>query len=254
MSSSRAPPASIIGCDRFEARRRCARASATARAIFSFGRDAELVAGERHVVEAEHLDRRRRSGFGDRVAVLVEHGPDLAPAATGDDGLADAERAPLDERGDDRPAAGVEVGLEHERPRRCLRVGAQLLFELRVGDEDEAVEQLLDADPRAVRPRRPRGCRHPTPRGRAPARRAAGAPGSGSAFSRSILVTATTIGTSAALAWLIASIVWGITPSSAATTRIAMSVASAPRARMAVNASWPGVSMNVIFRPSRSTW
>ena len=41
-----------------------------------------------------------------------------------------------------------------------------------------------------------------------------------------------------------ASIVWGITPSSAATTSTTMSVAWAPRARMAVNASWPGVSRN----------
>ena len=48
---------------------------------------------------------------------------------------------------------------------------------------------------------------------------------------------ATTIGTSAARAWLIASIVWGITPSSAATTSTATSVASAPRLRIAVNAS-----------------
>ena len=40
--------------------------------------------------------------------------------------------------------------------------------------------------------------------------------------------------------------VWGMTPSSAATTRMTMSVASAPRARMAVNASWPGVSMKVM--------
>lgn len=59
----------------------------------------------------------------------------------------------------------------------------------------------------------------------------------GSAPSTSILLTATTIGTSAALAWFSASIVWGITPSLAATTRIAMSVDFAPRARMAVNAS-----------------
>ena len=44
--------------------------------------------------------------------------------------------------------------------------------------------------------------------------------------------------------------VWGMTPSSAATTSTTMSVASAPRARMAVNASWPGVSMKVIGRPS----
>ena len=75
-----------------------------------------------------------------------------------------------------------------------------------------------------------------------------------SAFSRSTLVTATTIGTSAARAWLIASTVCGITPSSAATTSTTMSVASAPRARMAVNASWPGVSMKVIGRSFLTTW
>ena len=59
----------------------------------------------------------------------------------------------------------------------------------------------------------------------------------GSAPTLSILFTATTTGTSAARAWLSASMVCGITPSSAATTSTAMSVDFAPRARMAVNAS-----------------
>ena len=76
----------------------------------------------------------------------------------------------------------------------------------------------------------------------------------GSAFSRSILLMATTIGTSAARAWSMASMVWGMTPSSAATTSTTMSVASAPRARMAVKASWPGVSMKVIGLPFLTTW
>ena len=62
------------------------------------------------------------------------------------------------------------------------------------------------------------------------------------------------IGTSAALAWSMASMVWGITPSSAATTRMTMSVTSAPRARMAVKAAWPGVSMNVMGWPCQVTW
>ena len=54
---------------------------------------------------------------------------------------------------------------------------------------------------------------------------------------RSILFTATTIGTCAAFACEIDSFVCGITPSSAATTRTAMSVTFAPRARISVNAS-----------------
>ena len=80
----------------------------------------------------------------------------------------------------------------------------------------------------------------------------------GLASGLSILFTATTIGTFADCAWFSASTVCGMMPSSAATTRIAMSVTCAPRARMAVNASWPGVSMKVIARsmPSCSvcTW
>ncbi len=72
---------------------------------------------------------------------------------------------------------------------------------------------------------------------------------SGLAPGLSILLTATTIGTSAAFAWFIASIVCGITPSSAATTRTTTSVILAPLARIAVNASCPGVSINVICLP-----
>ena len=71
----------------------------------------------------------------------------------------------------------------------------------------------------------------------------------------SAFVIATTIGTSAAFAWSIASTVCGMTPSSAATTRTATSVTCAPRRRISVKASWPGVSRNVIRRPSGSaTW
>ncbi len=76
----------------------------------------------------------------------------------------------------------------------------------------------------------------------------------GSASSLSTLFTATMIGTAAAFAWSSASTVCGITPSSAATTSTTMSVILAPRARMAVNASWPGVSMNEIVRSPRWAW
>ena len=78
---------------------------------------------------------------------------------------------------------------------------------------------------------------------------------SGSDSGLSILFTATMIGTLAARAWLMASTVCGMTPSSAATTRMTMSVAWAPRARMAVNASWPGVSRKVTLPCAVvSTW
>ena len=70
-----------------------------------------------------------------------------------------------------------------------------------------------------------------------------------------ILLLATIIGTFAARAWLRASTVCGMTPSSAATTSTTMSVTLAPRARMAVKAAWPGVSMKVILLPEGAvTW
>ena len=56
---------------------------------------------------------------------------------------------------------------------------------------------------------------------------------------------ATRIVTPAAFAALIDSIVCGMTPSSAATTSTTRSVTWAPRWRIAVKASWPGVSRNV---------
>jgi hypothetical protein len=52
-------------------------------------------------------------------------------------------------------------------------------------------------------------------------------------------------------AWLSASSVCGMTPSSPATTRTTMSTAVAPRARMAVKAAWPGVSTMVRVCPLR---
>ena len=59
----------------------------------------------------------------------------------------------------------------------------------------------------------------------------------------------------AALAWRMASIVCGLTPSSAATTSTTMSVTLAPRARIAVKAWWPGVSMKVMrWPPFSTTW
>ena len=66
---------------------------------------------------------------------------------------------------------------------------------------------------------------------------------------------ATIIGTPAFLACEMASMVCGMTASSAATTSTTMSVTWAPRARMAVKASWPGVSRKVIGLPLGSeTW
>ena len=68
-----------------------------------------------------------------------------------------------------------------------------------------------------------------------------------SAFSLSILLIATIIGTFADNACSIASSVCGITPSSAATISTTISVIWAPRALIDENAACPGVSRKVIL-------
>ena len=207
------------------------------------GGDHEVVTGEGHVGETEHLRPASTAGFLDLLALVVDERPDTAPRA-GRPPAGHRHAACRAARGSLRPdhgrCRGWPRGRRHGRDRRGWLGG-----------------------PRARRPpggsRAARRCRCPAaPRSRtsivSPPQASGTSPcsesccmtRSGSAFSRSILLIATTIGTSAALAWSMASTVWGMTPSSAATTRTTMSVASAPRARMAVNASWPGVSMKVM--------
>ena len=77
---------------------------------------------------------------------------------------------------------------------------------------------------------------------------------SGSIFGKSILLIATIMGTLAAFAWAIDSIVWGLRLSSAATTKIIISVVFAPLALIFENAAWPGVSIKVIFLSFSPIW
>ena len=74
----------------------------------------ELVAGLGHRRQAEHLDRRRRAGRLDLLALVVDHRPDPAPGGAGDDRVADLELALVDEHRGHGAAADVEVGLEHD--------------------------------------------------------------------------------------------------------------------------------------------
>ena len=75
-----------------------------------------------------------------------------------------------------------------------------------------------------------------------------------SASGVSILFIATIIWTPASFAWLYASSVCGLTLSSAATTKITISVELAPLARICEKAACPGVSMKVINESLYGTW
>ena len=79
-----------------------------------FGLDhREPVAGFGRAVEAQHLDRHRRAGLVDGLALVVDEGANAAPFGAGDDDVADPQRAALDQHGRDRAAAAVELGFDH---------------------------------------------------------------------------------------------------------------------------------------------
>ena len=194
------------------------------------------LAGVGDAVEAEHLDRHPGPGALDPVADEVVHRPHPTPLGTGDERVADLEGPALDQDADDGAAAGVELGLDHGPGGLRVGVGAELL---ELGDQQDHVEQVLEAFVGLGGDVAVDGV--PTPvLGVRPSAASSLRTRSGWAPSLSILLTAIRIGTSAARAWSIASLVCGITPSSAATTTTAMSVTLAPRARIAVKAAWPG--------------
>ena len=106
------------------------------------GGDHEAVAGVGHVVEAEHLHGHRRAGFLDLLAAVVDEGADATPGGTGDERLADLERAALHEERGDGAAADVEVRLEHHAGGAAVGAGLEVFH---VGDEEERLEQVVDA-------------------------------------------------------------------------------------------------------------
>src|SRR5205823_14237428 len=74
--------------------------------------DAAELAGGRRPVEAEDLDRLAGPRLADAVAAEGIERAHLAPGVAGDDRVADAERAALDEHRRDRAAADVEARLD----------------------------------------------------------------------------------------------------------------------------------------------
>ena len=126
--------------------------------------DADVLAGLGDAVEAEHLDRVAGRGLLDALAVEVVHRADAAPVGAGDERVADAQRAALDEDVTTGPRPGSSLDSMTTPDAVGARVGLELL---ELGDDLERVEQVVEADA-ASWPRRRRT------RSRRPTRRAAG--------------------------------------------------------------------------------
>ena len=102
-----------------------------------------VLARGRRMVEAEDLDRVARCRLLDLLAAEVVERAHLAPGVAGDDRVADAERAAVDEHRRDRAAADVQARLDDRAGGLGLRVGGQL--ELGVGNEQHLLEQVVEA-------------------------------------------------------------------------------------------------------------
>ena len=100
-------------------------------------------------------------GLLDLAAEVVVHRADAAPVGAGDDGVADLQRAALDEHGDDGAAARVELGLDDHARRLGVRVGLELLD---LGQQEDRLEQVVEVRSWPWPRRRRTSCRRPTPR------------------------------------------------------------------------------------------
>ncbi len=112
------------------------------------GHDAQDVARCGHLGEAEDDGRRRWAGLGDPLAAAVLQGADAAVRVADDDDVADLERAGLDEHRGHRAAALVQLRLDDGADGGALGVGLELLD---VGDDQDRVEQVVDAGARRAR-------------------------------------------------------------------------------------------------------
>ena len=157
------------------------------------------------------------------VARFVEHVPDAPAGGSRHDRVSDTQRAITYDHSRYRAASAVELGFDDGAGSPRIGIGRQILD---FSQQQYAFQQLVYA--------------HPSVRGDLD-HHVVAAPflgyeamfhqfrltRSASAAGRSILLMAAMMGTFAALAWLIASMVWGLTPSLAATTRTAISVTCA---------------------------
>ena len=161
--------------------------------------DVQRIAGARHLGEAEDLDRRGRAGLGDVAAVLVGHRADLAPGGAGEDDVADAQRAVLNRTRATGPLAAIEERLDDG-------AAGAACFGFALSSSTSAWSAIISRScsmpsPVLARDVRRRSCRRPTLRAARPSSTSSRLTRSGSAPGLSILLTATMIGTFAALAW-----------------------------------------------------
>src|SRR5688572_30298783 len=104
--------------------------------------DEQLVAGVRRAREPQHLRRDGRARRVDLLSALVEQRAHAAELLARDHGVADLERAALDQHGRDRAAAALDARFQHDAD--CGSILHRLQFQ-HLGLQQDRLEQLVDA-------------------------------------------------------------------------------------------------------------
>ncbi len=100
------------------------------------------VTGIRRAIEAQDLHRNTRSGFGDVLAVFIQHGAHAAILQPGQHNVALAQGAALDQQRSHRAAAFIQARLNHDAlcgyVARCLQLK-------HFGLQQDGVQQVINA-------------------------------------------------------------------------------------------------------------
>ena len=111
LRSKRLSSVARCGATSFLLRSMARRSSLSSLGVLLGGHDQEFVARHRQAGEADHLHRRARAGFLDRLAQVVEERLDLARLAAADERVTRAESARLHDDRRGRAAPGFESAL-----------------------------------------------------------------------------------------------------------------------------------------------
>ena len=146
MSSSLAPPlVTAASRPRLATRCQCSRVSATERASFSSGATTNWSPASATSLRPSTCTGIDGPASLTLLAVVVDERPDPAPGGAGHERVAHPERAPLDEHRGHRAPADVEVGLEHHAGGAPVGAGLERRV-LQVGHEQQRLEQVVDAE------------------------------------------------------------------------------------------------------------
>jgi hypothetical protein len=104
----------------------------------------EIVACFGHGLQPQDLDGRGWLGLADLFSAIVQHGAHFAEDRAADEIVAHMQGPVADQHGGHRPAAAIQLGLQHIPHGRACGIGFQIL---QIGHEQDHLQQQIQVDP-----------------------------------------------------------------------------------------------------------